>query len=656
MKQVLTIIFTVLLFFGTKAQEKPIVFGEVDPGIVSMKVYPNDSSTDAVVLYDLANVNFEYDKYNIDLYVKYVYHRRIKILKKTAFNLATVTNQIRSKNEFVKNIKGFTYNMVDGKLIIDKLNNDMIFFKKSSSHTSTSSFILPNVKEGSVIDFMYEIYTPVHYPNNPKTWAFQGKNPIEWSELKISIPNFYKYKLQLGGYLPLFINEAKIENSDLKIEGKSTHETHYRFVVKDAPAFKDIDFVTNETDFITKIGFGVESDNQLRSYKPYNLMYVHLNEGLLETNTFGTALKRTGLWKNAAIQLKKQSKDTTELIQLAKNHIRSTIKWNKKVSMYVDCSEIKKVLKRGEGSSGDMNIGLICLLRKMGFEANPVILGTRDNGKISEEYAFLDKFNYIVGHMRVNDKDYFLDATDEFLSPGMLPINCLNHSGYLVHPTENRFISLETNDKDQEISMANFKISENGEMNGNVSKAHGGYNGLRFRKTFKEEGKEKLIENIKNSRPNWKIKRTIFENETDNLKSFEEKHELSLIDYITLVGDMMYLKPMISEANVVNEFKEKDRMYPIDLTYPIEKSFTAIYELPKGYQIVEIPKTISLQLPDGAGKFSYFISETESVLSVFSKLSIKKVHHAADKYVSFKDFYDKIIQKHAEQVVLKKVK
>ena len=79
-------------------------------------------------------------------------------------------------------------------------------------------------------------------------------------------------------------------------------------------------------------------------------------------------------------------------------------------------------------------------------------------------------------------------------------------------------------------------------------------------------------------------------------------------------------------------------------------------ELPRGFKILNIPKTISLQLPDGAGKFSYFISETEGVLSVFSKLSIKKVHHAADKYVTFKDFYDKIIQKHAEQVVMKKVK
>ena len=125
MKQILTFLLVTLLFFGTSAQEKPIVFGEIDLETVRMKVYPKDSSTDAVVLYDFADVTFEYDKYNIDLYVKYVYHRRIKILKKTAFNLATVTNQIRSKNEFVKNIKGFTYKS-DENLLIRTFRPDTI--------------------------------------------------------------------------------------------------------------------------------------------------------------------------------------------------------------------------------------------------------------------------------------------------------------------------------------------------------------------------------------------------------------------------------------------------------------------------------------------------------------------------------------------------
>ena len=132
------------------------------------------------------------------------------------------------------------------------------------------------------------------------------------------------------------------------------------------------------------------------------------------------------------------------------------------------------------------------------------------------------------------------------------------------------------------------------------------------------------------------------------------QYEITLNDYITKAGNMLYLNPMLSERKKENLLKAKERLYPIDFAYPIEETFMATYEFPKSYSIVELPKNISLTLPEGAGKFTYAIAANENKITLTSRIQFRKAVYYAEEYSFLQEFFDKIVAKHQEQIVLKK--
>ena len=170
----------------------------------------------------------------------------------------------------------------------------------------------------------------------------------------------------------------------------------------------------------------------------------------------------------------------------------------------------------------------MCILRELGYDAHPLILSTRAHGRINPTYALLKKFNYVVVHLSHNGKDVLLDATDEYLPPHILPVFCLTDDGWLVHPTQARFISIVPNDTDREFEKADLTISEDGELTGTFSKSYGGYSGASAKNTFKEVGKDKFLEEIKKGKPAWTITKAEFKNTEAIEQVMEANYELSM--------------------------------------------------------------------------------------------------------------------------------
>ena len=74
------------------------------------------------------------------------------------------------------------------------------------------------------------------------------------------------------------------------------------------------------------------------------------------------------------------------------------------------------------------------MLKEAGLEANPVILSTRNNGYVgSITFPNISKFDYVIGHVKIGEKEYLLDATEPYGMPNILPVRCLNGEGLLVN-------------------------------------------------------------------------------------------------------------------------------------------------------------------------------------------------------------------------------
>ncbi|MEN8251746.1 MAG: transglutaminase, partial [Bacteroidota bacterium] len=104
-----------------------------------------------------------------------------------------------------------------------------------------------------------------------------------------------------------------------------------------------------------------------------------------------------------------------------------------------------------------------------------------------------------------------------------------------------------------------------------------------------------------------------------------------------------------------NPFKLEKREYPVDYGFPIRKEYNFNFKLPEGYVIEETPAPESLSMKGDAATFSYDISkENPGELIVKADFSINKTMFVQTEYSELKAFYNAMLKKCTEQVVLKK--
>ncbi len=71
------------------------------------------------------------------------------------------------------------------------MDNSTIFEEKVNDHWRVKKFALPDVKEGSVIEYKYKIISPYFF--NLHDWDFQQRIPVIYSEYTTAMIPFYEY-------------------------------------------------------------------------------------------------------------------------------------------------------------------------------------------------------------------------------------------------------------------------------------------------------------------------------------------------------------------------------------------------------------------------------------------------------------------------------
>ena len=104
----------------------------------------------------------------------------------------------------------------------------------------------------------------------------------------------------------------------------------------------------------------------------------------------------------------------------------------------------------------------------------------------------------------------------------------------------------------------------------------------------------------------------------------------------------------------VNPFTAETRNYPIDFPHPIQEQLIVNLEIPAGYTVQEIPEQTNVSLPKEAAHFQYLISHDGNKLQLVSKIKLQRLKYSSSEYKMIKDFFDRIIEKQGEQIVLKK--
>ncbi|HBH04991.1 MAG TPA: hypothetical protein DDX92_00120 [Flavobacteriales bacterium] len=652
------------------ASELPFKFGKIKDEVVKAKAIAAFPNADAVVLYDYGTVDFDYTQTK-GFTIILERTCRIKILKNSGYDWAQERILLYDDDEIeekVIGLKGNTYNYENGKVVKTKLGKEHIFREDQTDTWQTLSFTLPQVKEGSVIEFTYRKST--NYFSYIDPWYFQRSIPVQHSEYIFKAPEFFNYMPVEQGYVELDVREPitesdKITFTEKERDGMTRSKTNY--------STQSIDFMTNGTRYVARNVPGLKEEPkapELKSFQThvaYQLSTVRypgspiekvlsdwekINKELMENPNFGGECKPRSFYKEALSEIKANNTETADQIAAIHQHVRNKTSWNG-VNAYFASNGIRKTYINGEGNSADINLLLVSMLKSAGYESNPVILSTRSNGMVNPSFPIMRNYNYVVAEVIVGNNSILLDATDPNLPAGLLPKRVLNNRGRRISMKGSDWVLLRPYLGENQVIYVNSKLDANGTISGKWQSKYSGYSTWKIKAEKGESGEDLFIKDRIGEMENGEVENyslTPYDDKYEYAESFDFQAE----GYATVAPNVIYLNPFAVEHDFKNPFKDNERLLPVDLIVPKSQTQNVTIQIPEGYVVDEIPEQVNVQLPNEDGQFKYTIRSFGGMIQLQSVIEINRTFYSSTEYSMLKEFFDLIFQKTSEEIVLKR--
>ncbi len=327
------------------------------------------------------------------------------------------------------------------------------------------------------------------------------------------------------------------------------------------------------------------------------------------------------------------------------------------------------VLSRGYGDCKDKATLMRAMLKSLKIEAYPVIIYSGDPTFVRKEWASPGQFNHCIIAVRVspetesptviNDANLgrllIFDATDDLTPVGDLPIYLQGSLALVVAGekgvlTEMPITPPEMNALKRSVEV---KLTENGSVSGKIRELTSGqsskYERTLYRKLSKSDYRKVIEQWLTSGATAAKlVDLTPNDNHTD--ASFDLDVEFSAPTYGQLMQNrLLIFKPAIVSRLRSVSLTEQDRTHPIRLE---SNSFTetAVFELPQGFTVDEVPEELNLETSFGKYSTSYEVKEGK--LFYKRTLITNRTLIPSKNYNSVKEFFAQILNSEQSPVVL----
>ncbi|MEO0472013.1 MAG: DUF3857 domain-containing protein [Bacteroidota bacterium] len=678
-KQLLCCLLCFLTFYGLYAQQisvEEVKYGKVPHSLVRKAVTDSFPEANAVVVHDFGSVNFV--TFGKLPKLRYYYHKRIKIQNDAGRSQANVEIVYSGGglDESLTELKAATYNLNgEGEVVRFDVSKRMMKKEKLANGKRKISFSLPFVKPGSVIEYSYAIFTKEHLKLRP--WAFQDTLPVLRSEFQTWIPMAYRYRTVYTGDVSglqllsdqyrtaprinrsydqpaNLVNDNFMQNRLLAFLSGVTDV----YVMENVPALVEESFSPENSDFIP--GIELQLGNSRRSQ--YQNPNVFDNwSALSKKMTRKLKLRRPKVDQDELTQMvaraNRRGETSVDVARYIFETVRKRFRWNEEYTYAL--SDPKKLLEGKSKSSADINTALILLFREAGFQADPVLISTRDHGRIQTIFPSLEQFNHLIVALDVAGKEYLLDATSDLDDWKLLPKNDLNLLGWRVTDQGGRWVKISSQGRLTRTTYTRFALQEDGTLNGEVSVISKGYRARleRQRLARYEQGANTYLEkHVLPTVARESIAAANVLNSENPEKPLVIGCQLTTRDFVRAAGDILILDPIMTYPVEQNPFPEEDRMTPVDLAFPLHESYMLGLIIPENYEVAQLPQPIRVLLPNGAGNFTFNVFQDENILFLTSTLFIEQTVYLPQEYRGVREFFEYVTTKHDEDIVLRKIK
>jgi len=650
------------LFVSINCLAQDYEIDKVTKSQLEQKKHPSDTSAVAAILFKKAITKFNYTEKNGFSTVT-EFSVKIKIYKKEGLNWANYeipyyTGYKNLNDEQVKILKAYTYNLENGKVDKQKVLGESKFKEKVNEFWETRTIAFPNVKEGSIIELKYEFKSENLSELPP--FQYQYKIPVDYAQYITEIPGFYLYKAIKMGYVDVTVND-RLADGSLSFEDKYQH-THFMtfkqikttYEVKNVPALIEEDFVSNLNDYYGKIEHELQTiqfpDEPIKQIAS---TWESVAKSIFEETNFGGELEKTKYFFNDLKQITTKTEDKSERLKAIYEFVKNKMTWNH-VYGYYSKKGVESAYSDGNGNVAEINFILTAMLKMGGLDANPVLLSTKENG--IAPFPNRSRFNYVIASVVLDDKQYLLDATDKYCTINNIPLRALNQVGRLINKDGS---SSEINLMPKFNSLYNLStiasIDNEGMLTGQIREQYFDYEALRFREKYSGIAKESYLEKQEEMYPGLEIEEYEIKNDAQVYEPIVENYKIKNKNVVEIIGDKMFFSPLLHFSKTTNPFKQENRLYPVNFSFPFKDKYSIIITIPDGYSVESLPKPISLGIDNKNATFSFSAGAQENKITILVSFDINSAIIQADQYDALKQFYKIMIEKQNEKIVLKKI-
>ena len=669
----LNYLFICLMLCFTQANSQNFKFGKVSKKEISEEHHPLTPDANAAVLYREHKVRYDYDEVMGMVKITEIFER-IKIYNREGFDWATkniLSYRYENDEEDVQEIKGYTYNLVNGDIERIKLERREIYKEEESKHRTAYKFTMPAVKDGSVIEWRYVIKSP--FLTDIDKVPLQFTIPINKISVKLSIPEVLSFKTHFNFNSPIVptLKETKSTtvvkySGNLRREnlsymgtrsgfynGRGMMENKVYIIEEDnIPTLKKelyVDHLLNYAAFLSlELQYTKYSNATMKMYAQ---TWDDATKSIFTDRGLEQEINRNGFFDNEIDQLLAGISNRSTKVSLIYNYVKQKVKWNGNLGFVTEYG-VKDAYKHGVGNVADINLLLIGMLKYAGLNAHPVLVSTPSHG--IPIFPTQKGFNYVLASLELPGEILLLDATDQYNALGELPERARNWQGRIIRENgSSSWVNLVPKKSEKQINL-NIKFDEQLKVQGKEITI---YNGL-FAKSYRDDqsniNSEDYIKELERVKGNIIISNLQTKNAETIGENVIESYNFELADAVDNIDGSIYISPFFHSALRENPFVAEERSYPVFMDFPSIDRKVVNMMIPNGYEVSALPQDLMISLNNGQAEFKYFIKQNGSFLRIEAILDLSKIVYAANEYENLKKFYSDVVAKQTEMIVLTK--
>lgn len=635
-----TCLTTSLSLFAQKGGDVP-GFGKVEKADLELKTCDFDDKAEAVVLFDVGELYF--DLTSMASSMQFERHVRIKILKAKGKDQADIKLPYFSYRniEYIKNLTAQTYNLdASGNIVTTKVEKKLIYEKPIDKYRSEQVFTFPDVQAGSIIEYKWlQVCTSFSLEN----WYFQQEVPVKYSRYRVDFPS----------EIEVYASPLCVLPYESKKDSKGTRVIQ-TFSMKNIPALRDEPYISCDKDYLQRIDLRLQAINWPTYRQNMIKTWPQQIKILMEDEDFGVQLKRNiPRTTDLDEQLKKLTDPYRKMVTIHE-YVRKNMEWNGYKNIWA-LNGVKAAWKDKKGTSGEINLILVNLLKDADLKAHAILVSTRDHGAITSSVADVGQFDKVMAYVEIGEQVYVLDATEKNTPSGLIPMEVMFSEGLVIEKPETFEWGWRPlwNDRTmmKNTLVMRADITENGVMNGSASLFSYDYDRVQRVEDARKD-KAKFLEKYFQTNQSVKIDSLSFENLDDDTMPLVQKVQFSMP--VSASGEYKYFSTNLFTRLEKNPFVADARFS--DIFFGVNQSYNIVANItiPEGYAFETLPKNMKMIMPDTSIAITRRLAVEGNQISVRVGLEFKKPFFTVQEYPDFKEFYKQLFAVLSEQITIKK--